>query len=397
MQPTRRGVLRAAGLTGLGVGAAGASSLLATDQAEAAARAPAKAGSETVPFYGSHQAGIATPSQNYIQFAALDMTSDSEADLRSLMKEWSAAAAKMSVGDRVGPVQTGNNPPKDTGEAIGLGPSDLTVTFGFGASLFGGTGKGRFGLAGRRPKPLVDLPRFLGDELQDDISGGDLGIQVCANDPQVAFHAVHDLIRIGLPVAKTRWLLAGFGRTGNSTSQALPRNLMGFQDGTANIKVEDSGALDNFVWAAGPDSPQWMSGGSYLVARRIVINLSLWDSTNLDGQQDTIGRDKLSGALLPRIPPTAHLLLSSPERNDGQRILRRGFSFVDGKEPSGTPAVGVLFLVYQRDPRRQFIPIQRRIAGRDALSLYLTHIGSAIFACPPGARPGGYVGETLLG
>jgi deferrochelatase/peroxidase EfeB len=369
--------------------------LAGTGQALAAGTAAAGAGK--VPFYGAHQAGIATPAQNFVQFAALDMTKHSHADLRALMQEWSAAAAKMARGDRIGQVLTGNSPPIDTGEAIGLAPSDLTVTFGFGPRLFGGTGKGTFGLAGRRPEPLVDLPAFLGDALESTISGGDLCIQACANDPQVAFHAVHELIRIALPVAKTRWLLSGFGRTGNSTSQSLPRNLMGFQDGTANIKVEETAALKDFVWAAGPESPAWMHGGSYLVARRIEINLTLWDATNLDGQQDTIGREKLAGTVLPAVPPTSHLLLASPARNGGQRMLRRGYSFVDGTESSGTPAAGVLFMVYQRDPRKQFIPIQRRIAGKDALSLYLRHIGSAIFACPPGAAAGGYVGETLLG
>jgi deferrochelatase/peroxidase EfeB len=309
-----------------------------------------------------------------------------------------AAAAKMVRGELVGPVRTRNHPPADTGEAIGLPPSRLTVTFGFGPTLFDNNGQDRFGLRGRRPAPLVQLPAFLGDALQPEISGGDLGIQVCADNPQVAFHAMHELIRLAIGIAAPRWLLAGAGRTANSRHQPLPRNLMGFQDGTANIMAEDTAAIGKFVWASEPVSPAWMRGGSYLVARRIEINLKLWDSTGLDDQQQTIGRNKLGGGVLGTVPPTAHILLASPGRNHGQRLLRRGYSYVDGIDPAtGGMGAGLMFLCYQRDPRRQFIPIQRRIAGIDALSLYIKHVGSAIFACPPGASPGGFVGEHLLG
>jgi deferrochelatase/peroxidase EfeB len=351
-----------------------------------------------VPFYGAHQAGIATPAQNYLQFAAFDMVSDSISDLRQLMATWTDAAALMSIGRQVGPVRTANKPPVDTGEAIGHGPAQLTVTFGFGPSLFAGGSKDRFGLAKHRPAPLVDLPHFVGDALQPAISDGDLGVQVCSNDPQVAFHAIHDLIRLAASVAKPRWLLAGFGRTGNTTAVPLPRNLMGFEDGNANIVVQDPAAFDAFVWAAEPASPGWLRGGSYLVARRIQIALDLWDATGLTGQQEAIGREKLSGEVLPVVPPTAHILLAAPGRNNGQRLLRRGYSYTDGIDASlAAPAIGLMFLCYNSDPRKQFIPIQSRIAGKDALSVYLTHIGSAIFACPPGAQRGGFVGQELLG
>jgi deferrochelatase/peroxidase EfeB len=398
VKSTRRGFLRSAGLTGLGASAIGTGALLATGEQAAAAAAPASGASGVVPFYGAHQAGIVTPTQSYLEIAALDMVSDSVADLRKLLRDWSAAAARMAQGAAIGALRTGDTPPVDTGEALGLGPSELTMTFGFGPTLFTSGGKDRFGLARHRPAPLVDLPPFLGDALQPAISGGDLVIQVCANDPQVAFHAVHDLIKLGLGVAQPSWLLTGFGRTANSQHQALPRNLMGFQDGTANIKVEETGAVDEFVWASEPASPDWMRGGSYLVARRIQISLGLWDGTSLDGQQEAIGREKISGSLLSSMPPKAHLLMSSPQSNDGQQILRRGYSYVDGIDPvTGDPAAGLMFLCYQADPRRQFIPIQQRIAGRDALSVYLTHIGSAVFACPPGARAGGFVGQGLVG
>jgi deferrochelatase/peroxidase EfeB len=404
MGSTRRKFLQSAGLTGLGASALGTGTLLAGGESPVlastaqASTAQASTAHGVVPFYGEHQAGIATPAQNYLQFASYDMVTDSVADLRTLLRTWTQAAARMSLGQAVGAVRTGSNPPADTGEAEGLPPSRLTVTFGFGPTLFSRNGVDRFGLAARRPAPLVNLPKFRGDAIRSGISGGDICVQVCATDPQVAFHAVHDLNRMALPIVKPRWLLAGFGRTGNSNSQTLPRNLMGFQDGTENILTEETGALRQFVWAKGPASPAWMHGGSYLVARRIQIRLAHWDGSGLDDQQDTIGRFKLSGALLGKLPPSSHVLLASPGRNGGQRILRRGYSYVDGVDPvNEVPAVGVLFLCYQSDPRHQFIPIQRRLAASDALNEYIFHIGSAIFACPPGAKQGGYVGEQLLG
>lgn len=393
---TRRGFLRSAGVTGLvGVGAAsvGAGVLAAGPAADAAGQA----GSRAVPFHGAHQAGIGTPAQEHLQFAALDMVSSSRSDLRDLLRSWSAAAALMTQGRAIGLVETGAKPAGDTGEALGLRAARLTVTFGFGPTLFRtSAGRDRFGLAKDRPAPLVDLPKFRTDQLRSQISGGDLGIQVCADDPQVAFHAAHELIRLAAPVARPRWLLAGFGRTGNSTAQPMPRNLMGFFDGTANIKVEDTAEMNGSVWAAGPASPRWMHGGSYLVARRIEIALARWDATAVDRQERTIGRKKAAGNVLGDLPLHAHILLASPTANHGAKLLRRGYSYAGGLS-GGAPAAGLMFLCYQRDPRRQFIPIQHTLAGSDALNRFTTHIGSAVFACPPGAAQGGYVGETLLG
>jgi deferrochelatase/peroxidase EfeB len=393
MESTRRGFLQSASLTGLGAGTVAAGVLV-----PGAGLAAAAGGAAAVAFHGEHQAGIATPAQDHLQFAALDMVSGSRADLRDLLRAWSGAAALMAVGRAIGPVETGSNPGADTGEALGLRPARLTMTFGFGPALFGSGGTDRFGLVGQRPAPLADLPSFRHDALRAPISGGDLGVQVCSDDPQVAFHAVHELIRLARPVARPRWLLAGFGRTGNSTSQPMPRNLMGFLDGTANIMAEDTAVLDKAVWAAGPVSPAWMHGGSYLVARRIEIALGSWDQTAVAAQERVIGRKKVAGTVLGDLPLHAHILLSSPGANNGAKILRRGYAYTDGIDRAlGAPAAGLMFLCYQRDPRRQFVPIQRQLAAGDALNKFVQHVGSAVFACPPGASAGGYVGEGLLG
>jgi deferrochelatase/peroxidase EfeB len=262
---------------------------------------------------------------------------------------------------------------------------------------------------------LVELPSFAGDALVPGWCGGDLGVQVCADDPQVAFHGLHNLVRAAAPAAVPRWVLAGAGRTKNDAGRVTPRNLMGFKDGTANVMAGDERALGRFVWAGLPESPAWMAGGSYLVVRRIAMMLGAWDATGLDEQEAMFGRKKLSGAPLtgsregdpvdltamagglPVIPADAHVRLASPAYNGGQRILRRGYSYVAGVDPvAGAMAGGLLFLCFQRDPRRQFIPIQSRLAASDALNRHVQHVGSAVFACPPGARPGGFVGEGLF-
>ena len=402
---TRREFIARAGTAGLGATlGAGAGAAEAAD-ANAPAGRPA-----SVPFYGTHQAGIATPTQEHVHFLALDVVSDSVGDLRALLAALSAAAARLTSGEPVGPLRTGVDPPVDTGETVGLGPARLTVTVGVGPALFK---PGRFGLESRRPAPLVDLPTFSGDSLQPGISNGDIAIQACAEDPQVAFHAVHNLIRLASPAAVPRWSLAGFGRTLNTRGRPTPRNILGFKEGTANIVAHDQAAFDRFVWAGAPESPAWMNGGSYMVVRRIQILLDHWDSVSLDQQERTFGRHKLSGAPLgerhefdpidlnkvvdgrPAISRLAHIRLASPAYNDGERILRRGYSYTDGIY-DGAAGGGQLFICFQRDPRAQFIPMQTKLARGDLLNEHTEHIGSAIFACPPGAGRGGFVGEGLF-
>jgi deferrochelatase/peroxidase EfeB len=244
----------------------------------------------------------------------------------------------------------------------------------------------------------VDLPHFLGDDLRPGISGGDLAIQVCANNPQVAF--TRSTSSCGWrSIAKPRWLLAARQAARPRRSQALPRNLMGFQDGTANIKAEETSALREFVWGEGPASGlRWMRGGSYPGPANRDRARPWTKTARKVRNRRSAGTSWRATSCARAYRRRAHILLTSPSRTNGQRLLRRGYNFSDGIEHgAGVPAAGLMFLCYQADPRRQFIPIQRRIAGHDALSLYLRPVGSAIFACPPGAKPGGYVGESLLG
>jgi deferrochelatase/peroxidase EfeB len=404
---TRRRLLATAGVGAAAVGLGGGGFLAGHQAPEADGE-----GTGSVPFYGEHQAGIGTAAQDRLHFAAFDLLSEDPAELRELMRLWTVAAAEASTGEMIGDVnEVALAPPDDTGETVGLLPSRLTVTFGFGPSLFEKPG---LGLAGKRPPALRPLPPLPGDELSPAESGGDICVQACSDDPQVAFHAVRNLARIGRGIVAMRWSQLGFGRTAStSRSQDTPRNLMGLKDGTANIRVEDSEAMDRFVWVGG-EGPAWMRGGTYMVTRRIRMLLEVWDRASLQDQERTIGRHKYSGAPLggkdefeplpleqqrnsrPVIPVDAHVRLASAKENDGARILRRGYSFTDGVDESlGELEAGLFFVSFQRHPE-QFVAIQQRLGSLDALNEYIKHVGSAVFAVPPGASPGGYVGEALL-
>jgi deferrochelatase/peroxidase EfeB len=325
-----------------------------------------------------------------------------------MLQAWTAAARRMTAGRDAGPVGAVAGgpyvPPDDTGEAIGLPPSGLTLTVGFGPTLFAtADGTDRFGLAGRRPSALTELPAFPGDELDPAISGGDLCVQACANDPQVAVHAVRNLARIGQGLVSVRWSQLGFGRTSStSTGQSTPRNLFGMKDGTDNLKAENAAALDRFVWVADGDGPGWLTGGSYLVTRRIRMEIEIWDRQPLREQEQTIGRTKGTGAPLgqqaefdpvdftmrangaPAIPHTSHVFLAHPQ-NSGTAILRRGYSFVDGSDGLGRLDAGLFFIAFQRDPATGFVQVQKKLQ-HDAMNEYVKHTSSAVFACPPGVR-----------
>lgn len=396
------------------IGAAGVGAVAGAGGVRFAERSPSGASlglaDEVVPFHGSHQAGIVTPRQSHVVFAAVDLAGGSRDDLRALLRFWTGAAARMTEGDpAVPPSGDPRHVPWDTGEAVGLGPNRLTLTFGVGPTLFLESADDRVGLGSRRPGALVELPSFDTDDLNPSLSGGDLCIQACADDPQVAFHAVRELLRLGHGIVSLRWSQAGFlPRVGDGVS---PRNLLGFRDGTNNIRGDDIEALERFVWV-GSEGPSWLRRGSFLVARRIDIRIDVWDGSSLAEQEAVIGRRKLSGARLhrrddhdavdqaavddgiPVMAPNAHVRVSGPGSNGGARILRRSYSFVDRSE--GRLEAGLLFLAYQRDPGSQFVSIQRRLARMDALNRYTRHTGSAVFAMFPGIRRGGVLGEGLF-
>ncbi|MET7349365.1 iron uptake transporter deferrochelatase/peroxidase subunit [Streptomyces mirabilis] len=395
--PSRRSLIGWGG-AGLALGAAAAGGAVAMTRT---GNDVDPAGAETgaaVAFHGAHQAGIATPVQDRLHFASFDVKTDDRAEFVQMLKDWTAAARRMTAGHAVGEGAYGGlaeAPPDDTGEALGLKPSRLTLTIGFGPSLFEKYGE-KFGLTGQRPEALVDLPPFPGDNLEKPRSDGDLCVQACADDPQVAVHAIRNLARIGFGKVAVRWSQLGFGKTSSTTPDAqTPRNLMGFKDGTRNIAGTEPDRLKKFVWVGEGEGPAWMTGGSYLVARRIRMNIETWDRTSLQEQEDVFGRDKGEGApvgkakerdepFLKAMKPDAHVRLAHPDSNDGVTLLRRGYSFTDGTDGLGRLEAGLFFLAYQRDVRKGFIPVQRSLARSDALNEYIQHVSSAVFAVPPG-------------
>ncbi|WP_193047854.1 iron uptake transporter deferrochelatase/peroxidase subunit [Mycolicibacterium baixiangningiae] len=417
---SRRTLFGAAGVGAAVVGAASAGALAGR---ASAASATSDHLTTAVPFRGEYQAGIVTESQDRLHFAAFDVTTDNRDDLIALLKEWTAMAERMATGgEAFADGAVGGNPyapPSDTGEALGLPPSQLTLTIGFGPSFFEKDGTDRFGIAGQRPEPLQNLPKFPNETLDPAKCGGDICVQACANDPQVAVHAIRNLARVGFGTVAIRWTQLGFGRTSSTTQgQTTARNLFGFKDGTRNIKAEETEKVDRDVWVNPGDGPDWMTGGSYLVTRRIRMRIENWDRTTLQEQERVIGREKGSGAPIgftdefapldltlkdkddePLIDPAAHVRLASAEHLGGVELLRRSYNFTDGSDGFGHLDAGLFFIAFMRDPRTQFIPMQAELARRDLLNEYITHTGSALFACPPGVRDGdtsAYWGSTLF-
>ncbi|WP_369056112.1 iron uptake transporter deferrochelatase/peroxidase subunit [Kineococcus terrestris] len=401
---SRRGLIAALGAAG--AGGAGAAVLAGAGGDGAAARA------DVVPFGGEHQAGVATDVQAHLHFAAFDVLATDREELAGLLRDWTRAARSLTAGLPVGEGgAVGGDPlapPEDTGEALGLPAARLTLTLGVGPSLF----DDRFGLAPRRPEALVDLPPFPGDALDPARCGGDLAVQACADDPQVAVHAVRTLSRLAAGRAAVRWAQLGYGRAATVDPRApTPRNLFGFKDGTANVAGRDTAALAEHVWVAAQDAaaPEhaWMTGGTYLVARRIAMHVETWDRSSLAEQERVVGRTKGEGAPLggrrehedvdpAALPATSHVRLAHPSRHGGARMLRRGFNYTDGATALGRLDAGLFFLAYQRDVRRAFVPVQRALAADDALNEYLRHTGSGVWAVPPGVGADGWWGQRLL-
>ena len=413
---SRRGLFGAIAASGvMGMLAGGAGVRLGQTIAEQSA-----GDGTTYSFFGEHPAGITTPMQDRVHFAAFDIDDDaSREELIDLLQRWSYAASRLQIGlDVSASGAVGGSeyaPPDDTGEALGLPPSGLTITIGFGPGVFeDADGNDRFGVRDQRPEALAPLPAFSGDDLRAAISGGDLAVQACADDPQVAVHAIRNFTRMAFGTATLKWSSLGFGRTSStSRAQRTPRNLFGFKDGTHNIMAEDVDDTNDYVWVQQGDGPDWLAGGSYMIVRKIRMLIESWDRSQLGEQERVFGRDKGEGAPLsggdeftapnfaatdsagePLIPVQSHVHLAHPEQNGGKRILRRAFNYVDGNDELGLLDAGLLFISFQRDPQ-QFIDIQQNLS-RDLLNEYIRHVSSGVWAVPPIPTDGSYAGATLF-
>lgn len=394
---SRREFLKKAGIggAGLALGASAASAFFANRKTTPAGTQPA-----ALSLYGPHQLGITSPAQAHCYFIVLDLTTTDKDTVIQMLKDWTAYSQALMAGQVV--KEEGSNrflPPNDTGEALGLEPNRLTLTFGIAPSFLD-----KLDLTDKKLPEFQDLPPFPRDQLKAAYTGGDMVIQACADDAQVAFHAVHNLVRVARSHVTMKWSQAGFLPLGDGKS--TPRNLFGFKDGTVNPQEQE---WKETVWC---DQNNWLKGGTYLVVRRIAMFLETWDRTSLGEQEKTFGRHRESGAYLGQvdefdpvdldktddkgellIPEDAHVRLAKEAK---QTILRRGYSYASGiNDVTGQFDTGLLFISFQKDPQ-QFIAIQQALGHVDKLNEYITHVGSGLFACFPGVEKGGYLGQTLF-
>ncbi|GHH05774.1 iron uptake transporter deferrochelatase/peroxidase subunit [Streptomyces lanatus] len=406
---SRRLLLGTAGATGLVLGAAGGAVGYAARPAEATPLA--SLGADQVMFHGKHQPGILQGLQARGHVVAFDLAAGAgRKEAAALLRRWSETARRLMAGEAA--------QQDDTDVARDAGPSSLTITFGFGHSFFA-----RTGLEKQRPIALDPLPDFSSDQLDKARSNGDLWVQIGANDALVAFHALRAIQKDAGRAAKVRWQMNGFNRSPGATSHPMTaRNLMGQMDGTRNPKpteadfdqrifVPESAAKD----PAGAKDPAWMANGSYAVVRRIRMLLDDWEQLSVKAQEDVIGRRKSDGAPLSGgtettemdlektdkagnlvVPINAHARITRPDQNGGAAMLRRPFSYHDGIDADGVPDAGLLFICWQADPLRGFVTVQRKLDRGDALSKYIRHEASGLFAVPGGAAEGEYVGQRLL-
>lgn len=400
---SRRALLGTAGATGLVLGAAGGA--VGYSAAPSEATPLASVGANMAMFHGKHQPGITDGLQARGHLVAFDLVAGAgRKEAAALLRRWSATAERFMAGE---PAAS-----DDTDVARDAGPSSLTITFGFGHSFFA-----RTGLEKQRPVSLDPLPDFSSDQLDKARSDGDLWVQIGADDALVAFHALRAIQKDAGSAAKVRWQMNGFNRTPGATAHPMTaRNLMGQLDGTRNPKRTDAD-FDRrvFVPASGSKDPSWMANGSYAVVRRIRMLLDDWEKLSLTAQENVIGRRKSNGAPLSGgsettamdlektdakgeyvVPVNAHARITRPDQNGGAAILRRPFSYHDGIDADGVPDAGLLFVCWQADPLRGFVTIQRKLDRGDALSKYIRHESSGLFAVPGGAAKGEYVGQALL-
>ncbi|CAL9304794.1 iron uptake transporter deferrochelatase/peroxidase subunit [Streptomyces sp. SudanB182_2057] len=398
---SRRALLGTAGATGLVLGAAGGAVGYAA--APAGATPLTALGAGRAMFHGKHQPGITEGLQARGHLVAFDLVAGAgRREAAALLRRWSATAERLMAGEPA--------PHDDTDVARDAGPSSLTVTFGFGHSFFG-----RTGLEKQRPAALDPLPDFSSDRLDKARSDGDLWVQIGADDALVAFHALRAIQKDAGAAARVRWQMNGFNRSPGATAHPMTaRNLMGQLDGTGNPKPSDAD-FDKRVFVPASGEPAWMANGSYAVVRRIRMLLDDWEKLSATAQEQVIGRRKADGAPLSGgdettpmdlekadakgdylVPLNAHARITRPDRNGGAAMLRRPFSYHDGIDADGTPDAGLLFICWQADPLRGFVPVQRKLDRGDALSQFIRHEASGLFAVPGGAAKGEYVGQRLL-
>ncbi len=396
---SRRDMLKLSALTGVGVVAATSGVSTSLDLMKHAINDEKT--SQTVAFFGAHQAGIITEQQEYGYLVAFDLTVTTAKEVKNLLKDWTMLAQTVTQGETMKNPNNDLLPPNDTGDSLGLGAQNLTITIGYGLSLFEKDGVDRFGLRHKTPQYLKEMPKMAHDSLQSEMSDGDLVFQVCSDDRQVAFHAVRNLIRMSSGKAVVRFLEDGFIKGGKNET---PRNLFGFKDGTANIEHSTKKGYQTVVWAEA-DEPAWFQGGTYLGYRKIKMLLEIWDRSSLSEQEDTFGRKKESGAaygrkkefdpvVMSKQPIDSHVKLAKDVKT---QMHRRAYSYQKGiDEYTGNIEAGLLFIAFTQNPEAQYIPMLQLMGKKDKLNEYTIPIGNGLYACQKGLQQGEYFGQQLF-
>jgi deferrochelatase/peroxidase EfeB len=393
MKVSRRRFLAGSALT--------AAAVAVGETSTAAPAPPASPLRQRIPFDGPHQAGVLTEPRDAVVLAALDSVATDVGALLGGLQLLSARARELTQGWTM-PVREAEDPPMDSG-ALGteIDPDALTVTIGFGASLFE-----RHDL--EAPEKLERMAPFDGDRLDPALTHGDVLLLISAHNMDTASHALRELLRLTRDQLALRWWIDGFqGAHRGPEKRSARRNLFGFRDGTGNPDTGDEKLMDQLVWTP--------SGGTYMAVRLIRMHLEFWDRVGLRHQEGMIGRRRDTGAPLgaghefddprldldpkgERVPLDAHIRLANPRTaaTADQRLLRRAWNYQRGFDPAGQLDQGLIFVAYNQDPQRQFVTVQKRLAG-EPMTDYITPVGGGYFYVPPGAQGAGdWVGSRLI-
>ena len=346
-----------------------------------------------IDFDGPHQAGIREDSQSHALIVAFDLKRNGgprgelKKNLERLMRIWTGDARSLTQGQVA---------LADLEHELSIAPQNLTVTAGWGPKLIKDVG-----LIGEAPswvkKNLKGLPKFKGDKLDPDFGGADVVLQICGDDLTAVSHAARVLTRGGRDYATPKWTQRGFV---DSPTGETPRNLLGFKDGTAIPRTDEE--YDEAIWDD--------QGGSAMVVRRVVFDMPGWEKLDRKSREVVFGRHVVTGAPLgakdefdpvdlnktgddglPLIDERSHVGITAGE---GTHMRRRAYNWDNEVTPLGNS--GLIFICFQADPDEAFTPLQKRLAEKDRLNTWITHVGSAVFWVLPGTQNGAYWGQEIL-